>query len=132
MTPRHEFALPASVVNRDGSLADFDQEKIRAAIEKAGASTGEFDPAASIELAEQACKVIRHRFDGATPTIEEIQDIVEQTLIQQNHFETARAYIVYRERRRQARRDRETYVDVTRSEERRVGKECRSRWSPYH
>ncbi|MBM6998618.1 ribonucleoside triphosphate reductase [bacterium] len=115
MTPRHEFALPASVVKRDGSLADFDQEKIRAAIEKAGASTGEFDPAASIELAEQACKVIRHRFDGATPTIEEIQDIVEQTLIQQNHFETARAYIVYRERRRQARRDRETYVDVTAS-----------------
>ena len=25
-----------------------------------------------------------------------------------------------------------TYMDWTRSEERRVGKECRSRWSPYH
>src|SRR3712207_9467125 len=25
-----------------------------------------------------------------------------------------------------------TYIRVYRSEERRVGKECRSRWSPYH
>src|SRR3712207_9035174 len=30
-------------------------------------------------------------------------------------------------------RDRKTYMDErVRSEERRVGKECRSRWSPYH
>jgi ribonucleoside-triphosphate reductase len=63
----------------------------------------------------QACKVNEHRFDGAVPSIEEVQDIVEQTLVMANHFETARAYIVYREKRRQARRDRETYVDVTSS-----------------
>ena len=31
-----------------------------------------------------------------------------------------------------ARRERCRYIAVTRSEERRVGKECRSRWSPYH
>ena len=28
--------------------------------------------------------------------------------------------------------DELTFLDITRSEERRVGKECRSRWSPYH
>lgn len=110
-----QHTMPRTVVKRDGSLADFDENKICAAIEKAGAATGEFGPGEAIILSGQACKVIEHRFNGAAPTIEEIQDIVEQTLIQANHFETARAYIVYRERRRQARRDRETFVDVTSS-----------------
>ena len=107
--------FPSTIVKRDGTLSDFDQSKITAAIEKAGAATGEFGPDEAIILSGQACKVIAYRFNGATPTIEEIQDIVEQTLVSANHFETARAYIVYREKRHQTRRDRETYVDVTSS-----------------
>ena len=106
---------PTSIVKRDGSLTSFDQSKITAAIEKAGAATGEFGPDEAIIRSGQACKVIAHRFQGAAPTVEEIQDIVEQTLITANHFETARAYIVYREKRSQTRRDRETYIDVTSS-----------------
>ena len=106
---------PTSIVKRDGSLTSFDQSKITAAIEKAGAATGEFGPDEAIILSGQVCKVIAHRFQGAAPTVEEIQDIVEQTLITNNHFETARAYIVYREKRSQTRRDRETYIDVTSS-----------------
>ena len=109
------IAYPTSIVKRDGSLTSFDQSKITAAIEKAGAATGEFGPDEAIILSGQVCKVIAHRFQGAAPTVEEIQDIVEQTLITNNHFETARAYIVYREKRSQTRRDRETYIDVTSS-----------------
>ncbi len=108
-------AYPTSIVKRDGTLTTFDQSKITAAIEKAGEATGEFGPDEAIILSGQACKVIAHRFQGASPTVEEIQDIVEQTLITANHFETARAYIVYREKRNQTRRDRETYIDVTSS-----------------
>lgn len=106
-------AYPTSIIKRDGSLTSFDQSKITAAIEKAGGATGEFGPDEAIILSGQVCKVIAHRFRGASPTVEEIQDIVEQTLITANHFETARAYIVYREKRTQTRRDRETYIDVT-------------------
>ena len=109
------IAYPTSIIKRDGSLTTFDQSKITAAIEKAGAATGEFGPDEAIILSGQTCKVIAHRFQGAAPTVEEIQDIVEQTLIAANHFETARAYIVYREKRSQTRRDRETYIDVTSS-----------------
>ena len=107
--------LPTSIIKRSGALTEFDQDKITSAIEKAGAATGEFGPSEAMILSGQACKVIAHRFGDAAPTIEEVQDIVEQTLISANHFETARAYIVYRERRRQARRDRATFVDVTSS-----------------
>lgn len=109
------IAYPTSIVKRDGSLTSFDQSKITAAIEKAGAATGEFGPDEAIILSGQVCKVIAHRFQGASPTVEEIQDIVEQCLITANHFGTARAYIVYREKRTQTRRDRETYIDVTSS-----------------
>ncbi len=108
-------ALPQSIVKRDGSVVDFDARKITAAIEKAGAATGEFGSDEAAILSGQACKVVAHRFDGASPTIEEIQDIVEQTLIAANHFKTARAYIVYREQRKRVRRDRDTYIDVTSS-----------------
>ncbi len=107
------IAYPTSIIKRDGSLTGFDQDKITAAIEKAGGATGEFGPDEAIILSGQVCKVIAHRFEGASPTVEEIQDIVEQTLITANHFNTARAYIVYREKRSQTRRDRETYIDVT-------------------
>lgn len=113
--PSASHHYPSSIVKRDGSLASFDQSKITAAIEKAGEATGEFGPDEAIILSGQVCKVIAHRFDGAAPTVEEIQDIVEQTLIAANHFATARAYIVYREKRSQTRRDRETYIDVTSS-----------------
>ena len=107
------IAYPTSIVKRDGSLTSFDQSKITAAIEKAGEATGEFGPDEAIIISGQVCKVIAHRFEGASPTVEEIQDIVEQCLITANHFGTARAYIVYREKRSQTRRDRETYIDVT-------------------
>ncbi|MDO4538012.1 MAG: ribonucleoside triphosphate reductase, partial [Coriobacteriales bacterium] len=109
------IAYPTSIIKRDGTLTSFDQSKITAAIEKAGEATGEFGPDEAIILSGQACKVIAHRFNGASPTVEEIQDIVEQTLITANHFGTARAYIVYREKRSQTRRDRETYIDVASS-----------------
>ena len=49
------------------------------------------------------------------PDIEGIQDVVEQTLICANHFETARSYIVYREQRAKLRDDRRTLVDVASS-----------------
>ena len=42
--------------------------------------------------------MLRHRFDGDPPTVEQVQDVVEQVLISSNHPRTARAYIVYRER----------------------------------
>lgn len=109
------IAYPTSIVKRDGSLTSFDQSKITAAIEKAGAATGEFGPDEAIIISGQVCKVVAHRFEGASPTVEEVQDIVEQCLITANHFGTARAYIVYREKRTQTRRDRETYIDVTSS-----------------
>jgi len=103
------------VVKRDGSIVPFDADKIRSAIRRAGEATGEFDGDEAGLLTTQVLKVLRHKFGATAPQIEQIQDVVEQSLISANHLKTARAYIVYREQRQKLRRDRKTLVDVASS-----------------
>ncbi len=109
--------LPAAlagreIIKRDGSRAPFDASRIKAAIAKAGRATGEFDEAVADRLTQQVLKVIVHRVWTSEPTVEDIQDIVEQVLIEADYFATARAYIVYREQRRRLREERGALVDA--------------------
>lgn len=104
--------LPREVIKRSGQRAAFDAEKIRSALERAGAASGEFAAAEAALLAAQASKVLIYRFHGQAPDIENIQDVVEHTLIAANHLKTARAYIVYRERHATLRADHKTTVNV--------------------
>ena len=104
--------LPREVIQRSGQRAPFDAERIRAALQRAGKATDEFDAAEAALLTAQVVKVLIHRFHGEAPTIEQIQDVAEQTLIAANHLQTARAYIVYREQHATLRADRQTLVDV--------------------
>ncbi|SDY13438.1 ribonucleoside-triphosphate reductase [Allochromatium warmingii] len=109
----HSPTPPSRVLKRDGQDVRFDASKIESAIRRAGQASGEFGTAEASLLTAQAIKVLAHRFsDGRLPDIENIQDIVEQTLIAANHFETARAYIIYREQRKKLRTDSRTVVDV--------------------
>ena len=102
-----------SIVTREGQEVPFDVSKIVKAIEKAGAATGEFGLEEAWFVAAQAVKVLKHRFaQGEAPTIEQIQDVVEQALISSNYFKTARAYIVYREGRERSRNDKKAVVDA--------------------
>ncbi len=103
---------PAAIIKREGEQVPFDAEKIRSAIERAGQASGEYDALEAQLLTAQAVKVLQHRFGDGAVDIEQIQDIVEQVLISANHFETARAYIVYREQRARVRADLKTVVDV--------------------
>jgi len=105
-------AAPAAIIKREGEHVPFDAEKIRSAIERAGAASGEYDALEAQLLTAQAVKVLQHRFGDGAVDIEQIQDIVEQVLISANHYETARAYIVYREQRARVRADLKTVVDV--------------------
>lgn len=105
-------ALPVQVVRRDGSTLPFDESRIESAILRAGRAIGEFDEEEAGLLTRQVIKVLRHRFPHHLPHVEQIQDVVEQTLISANHFNTLRAYIVYREQRHKLRQDKKTVVDV--------------------
>ena len=104
--------LPAEVVKRSGQRVAFDAQRIRSALEKAGAATGEFGEEEAALLTAQAVKVLSFRWPGGAPEIEQIQDVVEQTLISANHIATARAYMAYRHRHATLRADRKTLVEV--------------------
>ncbi len=101
-----------SVTKRDGTLAPFDSNKIYNAILKAGTNTGEFGEQESWLLTAQVLKVLTHKFSESLPSIEQIQDVVEQVLISANYFATAKAYILYRDQRNRMRSDKKVMVDV--------------------
>ncbi|MBB1093757.1 ribonucleoside triphosphate reductase [Rhodopseudomonas palustris] len=105
--------LPMRILKRDGQCVTFDPSRIELALLRAGRASGEYGEAEVITLTAQVIKVLAHQFDAERiPTIEHVQDVVEQTLITANYFETARSYIVYREQHRQLRVDECTLVDV--------------------
>lgn len=104
--------LPLNIVKRDGAKINFDISKITYAIERAGEDTGEFGHEEAKLLTYQVLKVLEHRFEKLEPTVEQIQDVVEQVLISSNHFNTAKSYIIYRENRAKLREARHAMVDV--------------------
>lgn len=104
------------VVKRDGEKHAFDASKIAVAIAKAGEATNEFGQDEAWLLTRQVIKVLKHKFAfGIIPAIEQIQDVVEQVLISSNYYKTARAYIIYRERREKMRHDKHAAVDAVSS-----------------
>ena len=108
------YSVPQSVIKRDGTQVAFDLERIENALTKAGQATTEFNDLEARLLTQQVLKVIGHRYGNSRiPDIEALQDIVEQVLISANHFDTARAYIVYREQHHKLRADKRTLVEVS-------------------
>ena len=85
-----------NIVKRDGRIVPFDQEKITEAIWKAVKAVGGDNREKVVQLSELVVQEIEKEYDGRKPTIEEVQDIVEHTLIEEGHAKTAKAYITYR------------------------------------
>jgi len=90
--------MASSVRKRDGRLAEFDQGRITNAIRKAFEAVDRNNVNKSKELSDQVVEVIGKRFgEEGVPTVEEIQDIVEETLIKTKFVEVSKAYILYRQ-----------------------------------
>lgn len=100
------------LIKRDGSTKAFDASKIVQAIAKAGKVTGEFDADRAEQLTETIVLPKLRALDMVTPHIEQVQDAVESALFEAGYFKTLRAYIVYREQRRNARDARKSWVNV--------------------
>ncbi len=101
------------VRKRDGSFVPFDRRRIINAVFKAVKAVGQEDRQIAEEVAnEVALKLYRSFFKfGNVPHVEQIQDMIEDTLISHGHSEVAKAYILYREKRKQAREIGQAIVD---------------------
>jgi len=91
------------IIKRDRSIVLFKKEKIVLAIFKAAKAVGGNDFSTSEKLADEAIRMAEERYPEGIADVEGIQDIVEKVLIENGHAKTAKAYILYREKRRSAR-----------------------------
>jgi len=85
-----------TIKKRNGRIVTFDASKITAAITKAGSATGEFDDSTAHKLMVKVLSIAEQTV-ADIPTVEELQDIVEEVLLQSMLKKTAKAYIIYRD-----------------------------------
>ena len=90
---------------RSGVVTAFNKDKISNAIFQALAATSKADRGVADKLANDVVnKLVEQGFTSSrAPTVEDIQDIVESTLIDSGNSDIAKAYIVYRHERRKLR-----------------------------
>jgi uridine kinase len=101
------MAKITQVVKRTGAVVPFNRGRIANAIYQAAVAVGGRDRELAEALADQVVEALEEKTPpGHIPTVEEIQDVVEKVLIENGHAMTAKAYILYREDRARARRER--------------------------
>ena len=111
MTP----TLPTQIRKRNGQFADFDQEKIITAVQKAffavkgDAHTEEAQAITRRVLGDLAYKVETAE-EGFIPGVEELQDLVELAIMERGFYDVAKAYIIYRFERSEVREEKQEEV----------------------
>ena len=86
------------VQKRDGSIVDFDSERIASVVFKALTATNEGNGNRTKKLVEKIVKILNLRFkEGVILHVEQIQDIVEEVLLSSPYRRTAKSYIIYRD-----------------------------------
>jgi len=97
---------------RDGRIVDFDPQKISNAIFRAIEATGGKDPKLADKLARRVVENLEIMYGTeGTPSVEDVQDIVERVLIEEGLAATAKAYIIYRQERRRIREDKKRILN---------------------
>ncbi len=103
---------PTQIRKRDGRVMDFDPKKIGNAIYKAAREVGIQDDRLAGDITERVVMILEKRFNGGiVPTVEQVQDIVEEALIILGQIKIAKAYILYREERKGLREAKAIILD---------------------
>ena len=105
------------IQKRNGAIVDFNQEEIEDAIYQAAKSVGGKNKEESQKLGQRVIDALDSNFVDVIPGVEEIQDIVEKTLIEAGHAQTAKAYILYRQKKQEMRSSAHVVVEVEKSME---------------
>jgi uridine kinase len=100
-----------NVVKRSGAIVPFNPERITNAIYRAAVAVGGRDRTTAEGLTGQVVQFLEGQtLPDHTPTVEEIQDVVEKVLIENGHAKVAKAYILYRDERSRLRRFRSNRI----------------------
>lgn len=96
--PLSQSTPTLTIKKRDGTRVPFDPTKIERAVEKAMRATGEFADSGPVSVAAAVVARVQsaHHDPADYPTVEGVQDLVEEELMAQGFLATAKAYILYR------------------------------------
>ena len=83
------------IEKRDGRIVPFDGKRIERAVLKAMEAVGEGGKSHAEMIAKEVVELLK-KSGKAIPTVEEIQDLVELTLMKKGFYRSAKAYILYR------------------------------------
>ncbi len=100
------------IKKRNGTIVDFDVRKIERAITKAAEASRPTKKMDAKKVAQYAVTRVGKKYGDAIPTVEQVQDAVEESLIKHNYPQVAKDYILYRQKRTEIREDRNVMVDV--------------------
>jgi ribonucleoside-triphosphate reductase len=98
---------------RDGRVVKYNKEKISKAIYRAAQEVGGTDYTEAVKLADEVEKfILTNTENHIIPDVEYIQDCVEKILIESGHAKTAKAYILYRNKRTRQRESNSELMDT--------------------
>ncbi len=100
------------IKKRDDRIVPFNEAKITDAIFAAAKAVGGEDRQTAMELTLDVLKYLKQQFNGNIFSVEDVQDAVEKILIEKGHAKTAKAYILYREKRSRIREARSEMMDA--------------------
>ena len=100
------------VVKRGGRVVDFDPTRIREAIRKAMVHVNKYDEESLNKVVDHVLRIIAEKYGmERIPHVEEIQDIVELSLVKFDLYEVAKAYILYRKEREKIREEKKKILE---------------------
>jgi ribonucleoside-diphosphate reductase alpha chain len=99
----------SKIKKRDGRLVRFDRSKIAAAILKSMKAVEMEDKKLAGKLSEEVFRFLNKQFEDKIPSIENVQDLVEEVLIRKGYTEVAKSYILYRQKRTEIREQKKFF-----------------------
>lgn len=97
---------------RDGRIVPFNMDKITNAIYKAIVATGGRDRNLADSLSTRVVEILDEKYGAeAIPAVEDVQDIVERALVENGQAKVAKAYIIYRQKRAEIRREKQRILE---------------------
>lgn len=109
------MSLPKFIINRNGEKIEFDQNRITKALRNVSMQMQEFGEDVVIKMSNSVVNILKFRFYDSIPSIEQIQDTVENVLITNHFHKSARAYAVYRDWHNKLRDEKKCVIDVAES-----------------
>lgn len=101
-----------TIRKRDGREVPFDDSKITDAIFKAARAVGGEDRELAVSLTLDVLRMLKQEYNGQIFGVEDVQDVVEKVLIERGHARTAKAYILYRDKRTRIRDAKTELMDI--------------------